>query len=174
MKYARIETERRFLLARAPDRLPAEYRRIRDWYLEDTRLRLRRIEDPQGNVLALKLGQKYGTGLSTTMTNLYLTAAEYDLLRTLGGRPIVKRRYAYPQAGLTFSVDVFEDELAGLVLAEIELEDERAAESVTVPDFALADVTEEPFFTGGALAKATTEQLEQALAPWGCSRRRSV
>src|SRR6185369_3743396 len=142
MKYARIETERRFLLARAPDRLPAEYRRIRDWYLEDTRLRLRRIEDPQGNVLALKLGQKYGTGLSTTMTNLYLTAAEYDLLRTLGGRPIVKRRYAYPQAGLTFSVDVFEDELAGLVLAEIELEDERAAESVTLPDFALADVTQ--------------------------------
>ena len=108
------------------------------------------------------------------MTNIYLTSAEYDLLRTLGGRPIVKRRYAYPHAGLMFSVDVFEQQLAGLVLAEVELADERAAESVTLPDFAIADVTEEPFFTGGALAKTTTEQLEQALGPWGCSRRRAL
>src|SRR5258705_6533263 len=107
MKYARVEIERRFLLARPPDRLPADYRRIRDWYLEGTRLRLRRIEDPQGAVLALKLGQKYGGGLSTTIANLYLTGADDDLPRTLGGRPTAKHPQPDPHAEPTVRVDVF-------------------------------------------------------------------
>jgi hypothetical protein len=59
MKYARTERERRFLLQRLPDGLPVAYRRIRDWYLDGTRLRLRCVEDGDGNVLDLKLGQKY-------------------------------------------------------------------------------------------------------------------
>lgn len=169
MKYARTETERRFLLGRPPEDLPAAYRRIRDWYLDGTRMRLRRIEDPRGAVVQLKLGQKYGAGLSTAMTNIYLNPAEYELLRTLGGRPIVKRRYAYACDGRIYSVDVFESQLAGLVLAEIEFADAHAADRLPLPAFALADVTEVPFFTGGALADATAEQLARELARRGCA-----
>jgi len=36
MKYARIERERRFLLARTPADLPLAFRRIRDRYVDGT------------------------------------------------------------------------------------------------------------------------------------------
>lgn len=174
MKYARTERERRFLLPQVPRDLPSQYRRIRDWYIEGTRLRLRRVEDPAGNVLDLKIAQKYsepaGPGLCSTITNLYLAPGEYDLLRTLGGRPIVKRRYQYLHAQHGFSVDVFEQALQGLVLAEIKFSSDEAAALLPMPEFAVADVTAEPFFTGGVLAAATPEQLERELARWGCQR----
>lgn len=173
MKYARTERERRFLLRGLPAGLPAAYRRIRDWYLDGTRLRLRRVEDPDGGVLERKFGQKYsealGAGLSTTLTNLYLTEAEYEVLRTLGGRPIVKRRYSYLHRRRGYSVNVFEQELEGLVLAEIEFDSDQAAASLSTPEFAIADVTDELFFTGGVLASATAEQLAQGLARWGAA-----
>jgi CYTH domain-containing protein len=178
MKYARIERERRFLLDRPPHDLPLEYRRIRDLYLDGTRLRLRRIENAAGDILDLKFGQKYsepaGPGLSATLTNLYLTEAEYDALRTLGGRPIIKRRYAYPHQRRRFSIDVFEQQLAGLVLAEIEFDSDEAAAALPRPTFAIAEVTGEPFFTGGVLVTATAEQLDRALARWGCAARNAA
>lgn len=174
MKYARTERERRFLLQRLPEGLPTEYRRIRDWYLDGTRLRLRRVEDGDGKVLDLKLGQKYthgapGAGWSTTITNLYLSEAEFELLRTLGGRPITKRRQPYLHGQQQYSIDVFEQELAGLLVAEIELDSHLAAASLPTPEFAIADVTGELCFTGGALARTTAQQLQQELARWGAA-----
>lgn len=170
-KYARVERERRFLLRERPADLPEGYRRIRDWYVDGTRLRLRRVEDPHGNVLDLKLGQKYrpapGAGLSTTLTNLYLTEVEFELLRRLGGRAIVKRRYSYCYAERDFSIDVFEQALEGLVMAEIEFDSDDAADGLAIPEFALAEVTSDPLFTGGVLARTTAAELQQALARFG-------
>jgi CYTH domain-containing protein len=179
LKYARIERERRFLLRCLPADLPVTYRRIRDRYLEGTRLRLRRVEAADGTVVALKLGQKFsdavhGAGLSTTMTNLYLTEPEYELLQRLGGRPIVKRRYAYIDGAQGFSIDAFEAALEGLVLAEVEFDSAAAAGALPVPGFAVAEVTDEPFFTGGRLAGVSAEQLHLELARWGIEADRSA
>lgn len=52
------------------------------------------------------------------------------------------------------------------MLAEIEFDTDAAAASLPTPDFAIAEVTREPFFTGGVLAVTTAEQLEQELARW--------
>jgi len=53
MKYARIERERRFLLATPPAGidLAAGYRQLDDLYLEGTRLRLRSVTAPDGALL---------------------------------------------------------------------------------------------------------------------------
>ena len=53
LKYAWIEEERRFLLGSNPlESTPAEsFNRIIDRYITGTRLRLRRIESPSGEVL---------------------------------------------------------------------------------------------------------------------------
>ena len=75
-KYARIEAERRFLLRALPsDLLPgAAHVRLIDHYLPDTRLRLRRVDSPEGAVLVRKLGQKFRTpdqdATQTMMTTL--------------------------------------------------------------------------------------------------------
>src|SRR3954449_11569972 len=83
-KYARVERERRFLLAEPPD--PAAVTAIRmitDRYLVGTRLRLRRSESPDGGC-ELKLTQKVPAArpgaVQGLITNTYLSPAEYDVL----------------------------------------------------------------------------------------------
>lgn len=63
----------------------------------------------------------------------------------------------------SFSPDQFQDTLAGLILAEIEM---LAAElqALPLPDFAVCDVTAVPFFTGGQLVAATAAAPAEQLA----------
>jgi CYTH domain-containing protein len=159
MKYARIERERRFLLAELPAGidLTAGYRQLDDLYLDGTRLRLRSVTAPGGAILEQKLGQKVsapgGAPTHRLITSLYLEPAEYALLATLPGRRLAKRRYAFPHAGLGFVIDVFLGALAGLLLAEIALDSDAAERALALPPFAHCEVTALPLFTGGALAR---------------------
>ena len=62
-KYARVERERRFLLADLPARAAAATpRRITDRYLTGTRLRLRLVEHQDGGGCVYKLTQKVPAG----------------------------------------------------------------------------------------------------------------
>ena len=158
-KYARPERERRFLLAGVPAGLgpPAH---IRDRYLEGTRLRLRRVEGPDGPIVR-KLGQKVRTDpqdpAEVWITNLYLDEDEYEALAGLPAAVLDKARHPWPAFG--GSVDVFAGSLAGLVLAEIECADEVAFRSVTAPSGARADVSHDDRFSGGTLATLDRRSL---------------
>lgn len=158
-KYARPEHERRFLLAQPPAGLDprASYEQLEDLYLDGTRLRLRRVRSPAGEVLERKLTQKLpdpaGDPAQRLLTTQYLDDAEYELLARLPGRRLAKRRYRHVHAGCTFAIDAFEAPLAGLVLAEIELDSGAALRALAPPPFARCEVTALPLFTGGALAR---------------------
>lgn len=157
-KYARIEWERRFLLACLPPDLDqAAYQLIEDIYITGTRLRLRRMSSPQGETLALKLGQKYlrdeQAAQQTVMTNFYLSEAEFTLLRLLPGTPLTKRRYPYRWQGHRYSIDQFCGRLEGLILAEIEATTEEALLALPVPAFAVREVTDDIAYTGGYLVQ---------------------
>ena len=161
LKYARIERERRFLLAGVPaSEATGEQLHIVDRYLQTTRLRLRLVrragEDP-----VYKLGQKIrvGAGPSTIAhTTVYLDRAEYEALTQLPGRTLTKTRTLSGWHGLTLAVDVFTGELDGLVLAEVELSE--SAEPPATGWLSLGDeVTADERFTGGALASTSREQL---------------
>ncbi len=165
MKYARIERERRYLLAEPPSDLALDspYTRIHDLYLPNTRLRLRRMEDEQGQVIALKLTQKFhpseGVGLETIITNLYLNDAEFQVLSNLKGKPLTKRRYKYPYANRNFILDIFEDALEGLILCEIEFDENSVSQPLKLPRIT-CEVTNEPFFTGGNLVNLTFAEVQ--------------
>lgn len=75
--------------------------------------------------------------------NLPLTKEAYEhLLLKIDGRLIKKRRYMIPLEGnLTAELDVFEGELAPLILAEVEFPDEDSARTFTPPDWFGEDVT---------------------------------
>ena len=75
--------------------------------------------------------------------NLPLTADAYGhLLKKIDGRLIKKDRYMIPlKDGLTAELDVFKEELAPLVLAEVEFPDEEIARAFTPPDWFGEDVT---------------------------------
>lgn len=166
-KYAQLENERRFLVAlEALSALSlANPRLIEDLYLNDSRLRLRRITPATGPA-EFKLCKKYPSDdpVSTPITNLYLTETEHLALSGLPGRRIVKRRYDVAEGGLRFGVNVFEGALEGLILAEIETPDLASLAQVPTPAWALGDVTADPFFSGGVLAGVSQAKLRDALA----------
>jgi CYTH domain-containing protein len=169
-KYARIEYERRFLLRAMPADLDPDegYTRITDVYLEGTRLRRRTMHSPQGELIAAKFTQKYTVPgqppSETTITNLYLDEAEAVLLESLSGPTLSKRRYRYAANGATFSIDVFEGDLAGLILAEVEAPSAARIEAVPFPDFALREVTADPAFSGAQLVRLSKADLERLLS----------
>lgn len=161
-KYAYIERERRFLLLAPPLdlALEGEYCRIIDRYIPDTRMRLRRMEAPDGRVLAYKMTQKFvceGQPAHQCMiTNIYLEAHEYEKLNCLTGKRLIKRRYPYWHEGIRYSVDLFSGPLRGLVLAEVERPTDNDLLRLPAPSFAVAEVTADRFFTGGRLVQLSS------------------
>jgi len=173
-KYACLEVERRYLMNKIPAELldkPQGWL-ITDRYFPDTRLRLRQMQSVAGKEKIYKLTQKYRSEIQkpyeTTITNLYLTEAEYDHLKVLEAKVLQKRRYLHKASRRTFSIDVFEGRHQGLILAEIELENQSEADQVVLPSFALGDVTADPFFTGGNLAAMTDQEFQQGLSQHLC------
>jgi CYTH domain-containing protein len=167
-KYARIERERRFLLAGPPPSAAvAARRRITDRYLAGTRLRLRRDESLDSEACVLKLTQKVPADrpgpIRGLITNTYLSPAEYDVLATLPATVLTKTRLSAPPLG----IDVFDPPLHGLVLAEAEFTTDEAARSFVPPHTAVAEVTEDARFTGGSLVQAHRRDLLAWLAEYG-------
>jgi CYTH domain-containing protein len=180
MKYAHREAERRFLLASIPAAaLTGPAADLHDRYLRDTRLRLRRVVRP-GEPPVLKLGQKIpspdGWPPAVAHTSLYLDPAEYALLAALPADELTKTRTVLTPSrdGPALAVDVFTGRLAGLVLAEYELDpadrptpgDPSGATPPGWPELSvLAEVTDDVRFSGGALARTSAADLANSSPP---------
>jgi CYTH domain-containing protein len=143
------------------------HRQIFDNYITNTRLRLRKIRDPQRREWTWKLTQKFAPDPEdfsrTYITNIYLTQAEYEMFAHLEGNEIRKNRYAYEHEGRNFSIDVFLGDLHGLILAEIGFESDDELDNFQTPSFAVMDVTNDPMFTGGRLVGLTADEIRQEL-----------
>jgi CYTH domain-containing protein len=172
-KYARIERERKFLLDRLPDGLtPASrHMQITDNYLTGTRLRLRKVRDPQTNKWTLKLTQKFAPNpkdLSRTIiTNVYLNAREYNMLAVFEANEIRKNRYPFEHQSCQYGIDVFIGALWGLMLAEISFETDEALEQSATPPFAIAEVTNNEMFTGAKLTELTFADIRGEISRGG-------
>src|SRR5256885_9661383 len=87
-KYARVERERRYLLQNLPEGLTraSPHVQITDNYITGTRLRIRKVREPQTNKWTVKFTQKFAPNpedLSRTIiTNVYLNALEAETLAT--------------------------------------------------------------------------------------------
>lgn len=141
-KYARLEDEQRFVVPRLPADASAP-RFIDDRYLDNTRLRLRRVRD--GATTTYKLGHKVRPDPDRPSmvwhTTTYLDEAEYDLLVQLPGATLEKRRWSLSSG----CADEFAGHLLGLVLVE--------GARPFDPRVPAAEVTDDDRFTGGALAR---------------------
>jgi CYTH domain-containing protein len=94
----------------------------------------------------------------------YLTEEEYNQLASLDGKTIRKKRYAHSVQYHNFSIDVFEGRHQGLILAEMEFERQSELGGFGLPLFALKDVTDDPFFSGGNLVMMTDEEFRLGLS----------
>jgi adenylate cyclase len=149
-----MEIERKFLVADAPAEL-ADHpcSEIRQGYLavdeDGTEVRIRSRD---GSAL---LTVKQGAGRSRAEEELELDAERFERLWPLtAGRRVEKRRYDLPTGdGLTIEVDVYAGALAGLVVAEVEFPDDRAADAFEPPQWFGREVTEDPRFKNQRLAR---------------------
>ena len=87
--------------------------------------------------------------------NLPLTQEAYEHLKPkIDGRLIQKKRYVIPlDGGLALELDIFEDSLAPLVIAEIEFPDEESANAFMAPAWLGEDVTMSPLYHNSTLSK---------------------
>ena len=166
-KYARVERERRYLLADLPEGLTRAdpHLQITDNYITGTRLRLRKVREPRTNKWVVKFTQKFAPDAQdlsrTIITNTYLNALEAETLSVFDANEIRKNRYRFEFEGREFGVDMFLGDLFGLVLAEVSFETDEELDSFPKPPFALADVTNDPIFTGGSLCELTFAEVKQ-------------
>jgi len=165
-RYARVERERRFLLDRFPRADVVRIRHITDRYIDGARLRLREQIDDGGPAI-FKLTQKVPARAAGAqqglITSIYLSEAEFRLLAQLPGKMLGKVRYSVPP----FGVDVYQDALEGLRLAEAEFNSAADADALVIPDYALHEVTDDERFTGGQLVCASRATVENWLAEYG-------
>jgi CYTH domain-containing protein len=168
-KYAQVERERRYLLQDLPEGLTraSPHVQITDNYLTGTRLRIRKIRDPQTNKWTVKLTQKFapnpGDFSHTIITNMYLNALEAETLAVFDANEIRKNRYPFEFEGRKFSVDMFLGDLFGLVIAEISFETDEELDNFPRPPFAIADVTTSELFTGGRLCELTFADIREEI-----------
>ena len=150
LKYAVVERERRYVLARLPEGVTST-REILDRYVTGTRLRLREVREDDGN-LTRKLTHKVRLGdgpAEVACTNLYLDDAEWALLVALPARVLRKRRHLVRRDGVLVAVDEHAD---GTLVAEI---DDGDRPSDLVPGWldVMADVSDDEAWTGARLAR---------------------
>jgi len=157
-RYAQLEREQRWLLEELPAGV-ADERVIVDHYWTGTSLRLRLVEDSHGVVY--KLAQKIRVDVDSPelvkITNIYLNESEFHVLSAVPASMVSKSRWTVVSRGVSYAVDEFKGRHLGLVLAEIELGS--GEPRLEVPDFALAEVTDDDEYSGGWLASASDADL---------------
>ncbi|HEX2359431.1 MAG TPA: CYTH domain-containing protein [Solirubrobacterales bacterium] len=145
-----MEVERKFIVDTPPDLTGVASDPIEQGYLAvgaDGEVRLRRRGDDR--VLTVKRG----SGLSRAEEEIELDPAQFERLWPLTeGRRLRKRRHVIPHDDLRIELDVYEDELEGLRVAEVEFPDERAAGEFDPPPWLGRDVTGEEAYLNENLA----------------------
>lgn len=149
-----MEIERKFLTRHLPENLE-QYPclQIEQGYLTtDPVIRIRRQDDQY--ILTYK-----GSGLlAHEEYNLPLTKEAYETLRPkTEGILIAKKRYCIPFGAYTVELDLFEGELEGLILAEVEFSSEEEAAAFCPPDWFSEDVTYNPKYHNSYMAMHPAE-----------------
>ena len=133
-----MEIERKYLLKKMPDNLGTyRHRHLEQGYLCTAPVvRIRKDDD------RYELTYKSGGMMVRQEYNLLLTKDSYEhLKKKVDGRLITKKRYMIPYEKYMIELDVFENDLAPLVLAEVEFETEEEANSFNPPEWFGKDVT---------------------------------
>jgi CYTH domain-containing protein len=155
-QYTAIERERRWLCQEVPRERIHRTERITDLYVTGTRLRLREARPIGDGAPMLRLTRKADADIHTRLiTSIYLPEEEFAILAaSLPGTRIRKLRHRLePMEGVDILVDEFQDELAGLILAEVEFKTPELLAAFPGLAFATREVTDDPRFTGGYLVR---------------------
>ena len=142
------EIERKFLVKEIPDLNAYPYKCLEQGYLSvNPVVRVRKEDD------TYYLTYKGKGFLEREEYNLPLNEDSYNhLVAKTDGKIIRKKRYLIPYENHTIELDIFEGELAPLILAEVEFETVEEATSFVPPSWFGEDVTGNKNYTNASLA----------------------
>lgn len=146
------EIERKFLLKRfPPDLKKYPHDTIEQGYLAVGRSGLQVRLRKKGSVLSLTY--KEGTRGEREEREIRLSLEQFKALwPATTGRRLTKVRYEVPWKKHTIEIDVYRGRHDGLVVAEVEFDDEKSASEFQRPDWLGRDVTGKPKYSNVALA----------------------
>ncbi len=162
-----IELELTYLANKLPnDIFKVSPTRLVDIYIpEDPKLhsRLRIRQKGSQYTLTKKVLLNEGDASRQEEFDIPLDQKEFDVLSKTSNKRVVKDRYNIVIDGSHAEVDIFRDDLEGLVVIDFEFESEEEQVSFHAPKECLADVTQEVFIAGGNLAGKTYADIEEYL-----------
>lgn len=153
----RIIHQKRFLTEGLPEGLTAadSHLQIFDNYIENTRIRLRKIRVPETKQWTRVLEQikelDAENPSSFELSQMFLTEAEYKTFEVFKGREIRKNRYFCELGDFTYEIDIFLGALWGLNIARVVFDDNRQKTQFEIPEFAVLDISDDKFFSGNSL-----------------------
>ncbi len=165
-----IELEKTYLAKFLPDCLAdCAKTEMLDLYLPlsslHPHLRLRQ----RGKILEMtkKTLTKPGDASSQLEQTIKLDQEEFNALVNVQGKKLRKTRYNLERDCRIIEVDVFQDELSGLVLVDVEFASNEEKDNFQIPDFCLVDVTQEDFLAGGMLCGKSYSEIAENLSRLG-------
>lgn len=157
-----LEIEKTYLIKYIPrDLFKYKSKEIEDLYIPKgsghARLRIRKNGD--SFVITKKIPVKNKNSSFHSEFNLEITKQEFDALRSSRCNVVKKTRFYYSYQKMIAEIDVFKGKHKGLVLVDFEFKNKSKLAKFKMPDFCLADVTEEEFTAGGVLCKNSFSKL---------------
>jgi len=146
------EIERKFLVRRLPDNLSSfPHAEIAQGYLaiapKGVQVRLRKAGEKHS------LTYKRNDGAAREEREIALTAEQFAILwPATADKRLTKTRYDVPFECYTVEIDIYSGRHEGLVVAEVEFEDEAAARSFQPPEWLGKDVSRERRYSNQLLA----------------------
>jgi adenylate cyclase len=146
------EIERKFLVRKLPDGLTTyPNNEILQGYLVslDDGLQVRLRKSGERYTLTFKRG----AGNVREEREVELTATQFEALwPATEGKRLAKTRYEIPFGDRTVEIDVYHERHEGLVVAEVEFDEEYAARNFQPPEWLGDDVTGDPRYSNQLLA----------------------
>ena len=153
-KTAKTEIRRLFLIEGLPEPLTRSSNHVQlfDNYIENTRIRLRKVRIPESKEWIHILQQRFAVDEADQMiwkvSEMYLNDAEYQVFERFEGREIRKNRYFHEFDGKLIGFDLFIGPLWGLCTARVEFDTVADMQLYEPPSFAVFEISNDPFFNG--------------------------
>ncbi|MBP9792261.1 MAG: hypothetical protein KBC27_03520 [Rickettsiales bacterium] len=163
-----LELEKTFLAKFIPDVSQCKHKELFDIYLPKNsyhpNLRIRK----NGNKFEITKKTMVDNDPSKQLEhNIALSEDEFLSLSKADGKIVKKIRYYYNYNGRTAEIDIFQEDLYGLVLVDFEFDKEEDKNNFPLPDFCLLDVTGIEFIAGGMLCGRKYQDIEAQLNQLG-------
>jgi CYTH domain-containing protein/CHAD domain-containing protein len=145
-----LERERKFLVADLPE-LPDAGTEYRQGYIAIDRSVTVRVRD--AGVAGCTLTLKAGTGGVRVELDWPIDRLQFETLwKRTGERRVRKTRHRVPFDHQVVDVDVFADHLAGLVMAEVQFDNDDSMAAFMPPSWFGREVTDDPRYSNAVMA----------------------